>query len=888
MTSLVRLLFAALLVVTTTTAAMAQYPAGAYPGQGYPDPGYPDGGAVTGGGAYRAPLRWQMGAAQAWYGVNLLDRGVGYEGSYMSLGTMLPFWEDNGGGVWYFDGRYHLSENGGFFTNNGIGRRQFFRELPLTAGFAMFFDWDGDEYRHFGHDFSQIGLTGELLHPLWLLRINGYLPVGETNYNLGSATNGFVGHNFLVQYGLDTALRGMNFDFGFNLPGLEAWNGKMYLGSYYYESASVDGFAGFHAMIETFPLDKISMTAQVNHDDQFGTTALFGVALKLGGPQPFASNGALMTPVQRNDHIVRVHQDPIFASNPFNGQLYNVVHVDNSNTSGVEDGSFENPYNTLAEAQTNSVVNDVIYVRAGDGTSTGYDTGIQLKQRQYLFGDGGTNIIPTIEAGNFTMCNLSDFRPILTNQAGPAVRLSSDNTVSGIIVDGAQTGILGQNIVNTTIQYVDVTNSISNGISLVNARGTHFIANNNLINNGVGATAGLRIQNNSGDTYAVIQDNIVNSNGTGIQMVASGGATRQHSLIQDNLIIGNRGIGVSVTSNGGANVGTVIRNNNISRNGVITSAGIGIALGTTNGNLTAQITDNLILGNAGTNNIIVSTAQGISGDFAGNSNVQLDILRNDITGRGAFGITAGFGIGLEFRVSNTNLQRVNISENTISDTDSVGVRVVTENNTRLDLGMVRNIVTGSFDDGLWIISDDSSVLRLTMIENQVVMNTSLLSPNILFINGITLNSFGTSRLIATLNNNRIDRNGFLFPDGIHAEAADNSSLALIANNNQITGNGDDGIDLTVFDTATLAANLDNNNIGGNAFGDIEATVGILSTGLLCLEMSNNLSGTIFLTNLGAGTLQFADQGGNTGFPFILGTVTNVGSCAPVLNPIVGP
>jgi hypothetical protein len=64
------------------------------------------------------------GPGYLYYGVNGADRGLGYIGSYMTLGGFVPLAEDDLGGVWNADLRSHLSVNGGFFSNVGAVRKQ--------------------------------------------------------------------------------------------------------------------------------------------------------------------------------------------------------------------------------------------------------------------------------------------------------------------------------------------------------------------------------------------------------------------------------------------------------------------------------------------------------------------------------------------------------------------------------------------------------------------------------------------------------------------------------------------------------------------------------------------------------------------------------------------
>ena len=57
-----------------------------------------------------------------YYGVNGAGRGLGYFGSYMTLGGFIPYAQDDLGGFWSAHLRTHLSTNGGFFSNVGVVR----------------------------------------------------------------------------------------------------------------------------------------------------------------------------------------------------------------------------------------------------------------------------------------------------------------------------------------------------------------------------------------------------------------------------------------------------------------------------------------------------------------------------------------------------------------------------------------------------------------------------------------------------------------------------------------------------------------------------------------------------------------------------------------------
>jgi len=81
-----------------------------------------------------------------YYGVNAADRGLGYRGSYMTLGGYVPYAQDDLGGLWAADVRSHLSNYGGFFSNVGAVRKQFIGGTLLGVG--VFWDFDGDQNQY--------------------------------------------------------------------------------------------------------------------------------------------------------------------------------------------------------------------------------------------------------------------------------------------------------------------------------------------------------------------------------------------------------------------------------------------------------------------------------------------------------------------------------------------------------------------------------------------------------------------------------------------------------------------------------------------------------------------------------------------------------------------
>lgn len=169
-----------------------------------------------------------------------------------------------------------------------------------------------------------------------------------------------------------------------------------------------------------------------------------------------------------------------------------VWFVNNTNVA-FGDGSFANPFNTLLAAQIASATTDVIYVFAGDGTSTGMDQGFVMKDDQKVLGAGIDHIFYSCQ-GNVRVLAGSATLPMITNTNAnvAAVTLANSCEVAGLHITGTNggDGILGgdpnpagpstlgishTNIHNNTIDNAAVTDG---AIYLANCQGQLIIANN--------------------------------------------------------------------------------------------------------------------------------------------------------------------------------------------------------------------------------------------------------------------------------------------------------------------------------------------------------------------------------------------------------------------------
>ena len=399
------------------------------------------------------------GPGYFYYGLNAADRGLGYQGSYMTLGGFIPYGEDDLGGLWAADLRSHLSVNGGFFSNVGMVRKQFLGGTLLGVG--VYWDFDGDENQYptggmpgttqfgqFGHSYNQVGVSGEWLTDYGNIRSNGYIPVGTTAYTLGAPDAPFTGNYLLCQYGLDAALAGTDLEVGAYIPGLSDWAGMISVGGYAYGNSRynwwegpqtgqdvVPWFGGVYTRLDMTFLENWDFSLQANNDSYFDWTGFARLTYRMGGSRRRNVPDQVEQPMMRNEHIVRAHETPLVAINPATGTPWNVIHVDNSAAFG-GNGTAGAPVQSLADAQARAVnPYDIVFVRTGNSATAPYAANWQFQaDNQILVGQGSTLELATASCGfrQFFNSGPSTLYPVLTSNA-TAITLRN-----GAIVDHFQ------------------------------------------------------------------------------------------------------------------------------------------------------------------------------------------------------------------------------------------------------------------------------------------------------------------------------------------------------------------------------------------------------------------------------------------------------------------
>lgn len=489
----------------------------------------------------------------------------------------------------FADVRGMMDTKGSKEGNFGLGLRHIVNDKVIIGGYGFY------DRRRSSNSFTynQFTLGAEIMTEKFDLRFNYYdatndfrelnrisntIATGESvalsgdPYLSGNAvwSGGLLEHTTTTDIFGEKALDGWDIE-----AGVEVFKGLRGFGGYYkFTAPNSEDVMGPKARIEwnigdSFNKDtkwKISLNAEITDDKVRGTNAWGGIRLRIpfgGKHAKSSSNSRLMNrmteTIRRDVDVVTgatATQEITVEDAPVVVQLSNAdmsYWFVNNTASG--DGSFENPFATLTQAQTASGENDIIFVYAGDGTSTGYDNGFIMQYGQSLIGEymglawQGVTLIDTGDRPLLT--NLSEgFEAILT--------LRNDNWVSGLHMDGNNTayyGIFGNDVSGIFIFESNIVENNKYGID-INTGGQYtdiVISGNTISNNGY---SGIEIQFSHQYSGSVIT-NIVISGNTISNNVSKGiniGTSYQHNnsvsnydiTILDNIVTNHYFVGIQI------------------------------------------------------------------------------------------------------------------------------------------------------------------------------------------------------------------------------------------------------------------------------------------------------------------------------------------------------
>lgn len=779
--------------------------------------------------------------------------GIGYTEGYTTLeGFFAPdphLWSV----MPFLDLRGHVFNNGKLAANAGLGFRGIWG--CRTYGLNAYYDYRNTKRLHY----NQVGMGLETLGTLLDFRINGYLPVGRkitAPYN--AEFDRFSGHYLLLSQKLQFAMKGADAEIGFHFGksenfdfygaigpyyfigeiGPNTWGGKARLAGMYKEYITVEVSNSYDRMFHNNFQGQLTFTLPFGERSRVKTTQACNSCLLAD-----AIVSRMIQPVGRDEIIVvgKTHQSTP-AINPATGQPYFFVFVDNTSSSS---GTYESPYPTFAQAESNSGPNDILYVFPGDGTTHGMDSGIALQANQKLWGSGVSHLLPT-SVGTISIPSLSSSSPTITNTnidtEENAVTLATNNAVSGFTITSAlNDAIFGADPQSLEISSCTFENTSTFAIEAsFSGNASISLTNNRFLNNVNGISLTL-----NGTSTLVCSDNTFEG---------------QTSVSEPPVEI------AAVSNSFAAQFGNNVFNNNTA----------GSILFSLDHVVDANIS---VFGNTFTNNGIGAS----SPVFSSNLTIRISggtVDHCSIALRGnMFSENQSNSLYLHTDGAFTNLEAV-VSENRISNSHRSALVFATPVDT-FTLLAEDNTITGCLDNGIAVIAAGSSSTGHITINNNTITDIGNVSTA---SSGIVINQDFSALTLTMLNNEirRCEGSGILsFPTAI-------DSLTLNISDNTISGclNGgaNAGSGISFDNYSNLAATLANNTLLDNLSPSV--AVGFFSGGNpnVCLTLTGNTSNTdpsYSLTNPGSGTFNLSPcdvESANIGMINPSGVITPVQSC----------
>lgn len=847
---------------------------------------------------------------------------IGRVGGLSSFDAFFPLLEgEDSDWLTFIDARLLLGDdNHNLGSNIGLGARQYLPEYQRTIGGYIYYDTRDAGYANFG----QVSGGIETLGDIWDARLNWYVPTGTTRkqYATSHINSGgnyqFIGHYLyggtFTRY-FQAAMTGLDMEAGAKFYTNDYMDLRAYAGWYHFQASGSKQAWGWKSRVESRISDVVSLNLSVQNDRVFDTTVNFAVGiqwpsitgLRNGPRSDLKAWDRLGESPERLRAIVVANQsidDPNggLIINPSTGNPYYFMHVASG---GNSDGSYEDPYATLAAAfadprtqqgdlivydhLTGSETGDFVLAPNTQVLSEGPTQFINTQFGSLQLPDSGTGINPDI-TGSFTLNNgsvLSGFdittttgRSIIANGVGN-IRVANNtinNTTAGISA--------GIDLLNVTgsVTFDDTTISRTNGIGLLIVGGDADIAFNNSPITASSSTYGVRIQNAGGSVHlgqingtGNTFDAFVTSNTADITIdeLNSTGATSLPFTVQNNT--GSFTLNGGTIANSAASGGQIDGSQNVTVRNVTWNSPGGHGLRITNSsNLTisnntinnADFDGIYVLNSSG--NITISdnkihsilTAFDTAINVTTNADTTLNIDNNIIDSL----LTIG-GNGIDVTAT-AGIANVNIRNNQITSiANGFGTAIsFTGNstsvmNTFIAYNKINNTL-GGFGDAVNVTINNGSAS--TIVTENTIDSDDLVN---LFGSGVslTLNTTGSTHSYITQNVISDDTNAALFGDGVYLEIDRGTNHEVQINNNEIAQNGgifDDGIDILMANGLGASANVqvhDNILDGSSGIGGRGLDVAVFSPDQIFMDVMNNTTDTSldFFAGVG-GTINITD------------------------------
>jgi len=661
-------------------------------------------------------------------------RGAGIDGN-TSVELRIPL-NQTPENFFYLNPQVKIFNNGRIGSNLIVG----YRSLNDVAKYVLggYFAYDNrDNGVQF---FQQVSAGLEFFAESWDLRLNSYLPVGKTNTQLNETfpgTGTFQGTQLLVDRDrrFDAAMGGVELEAGSIITTGDSGYLRPYLGTYYYTATNSIGALGIKGGLSYYG-DLVNAGISVQNDRIFGTSVLFNVGVNFSnrparGVNPPTLLERMNEPISRSSSVIVENQtvrDQLVAINPVTGQPYSFFVVAD-NTTGLTGNPNVVSFSQFTTALANASAaggNGIVYTYTPSGSTAPTFNGFTIPNGTKVV-SSAPNIIPLASlagSGGTALSNLTlpagtGVYPIVNETV--TLASGSNQTLVGYSINknvatGANSGVIGNNNVNSTIAYNKVTitapsttpvGTSGRGIVLIGASGNTNVSDNQ-VNNAI--AEGIRLDNVSG-TAAITGNTVVNTIQPNVQTNVEASILVRNNTGNVNLTIANN----------------VVRDNTATL-GVVEIDGIEFSLCrvyadlpacTATATATVNITGNTVRNITGAND----GADGIDINLGNFANATINITNNtidNIVNKGiSFGAVDG-SVGTT-TIANNNISnvggaaiQVRVGETAVGGQSSIRAAVLNNNLT--------NTETGTADDASVIIRSQNAATLCVRFEGNTLAN----------------------------------------------------------------------------------------------------------------------------------------------------------------------
>lgn len=471
----------------------------------------------------------------------------------------------DGESVLYGDLRLVSDDSENREGNLGLGYRHITRIPILGAGVAGVHGWLDRRVTERGSTFYQTTLGAEWLGERFDVLANAYIPLSsEKRYGtdqviLTGSTPLLIGTGiFLEGFSgvelIEEPQAGFDLDVGMEIPFVEDYvdSARIYVGGYYFDGDYAPKVAGGRVRLAVDVTPNFQVGARFQHDEERGSQGFVEATLRLplGRKRSFREHGlaARLDDSPERDIDIVTGDDTTLGGpalvpilNTATGEPHQIIYVDNTAPAG-GDGSSEAPLSTLAAAQAAAREYMTIYVRPGDGATTGQNQGIVLDQvgleltgsgADFLYDParfvpaGGIGLPPSVLIPATTA-------PVITNTGGDGVNVRADNVrVAGVTINSAiGSGIYALNVGDLSVDGVTLQDNGLSGIVVelydMEGRTVTTAVRNSISSGNLGA--GLEVFMTSGDLNFISEGNIIIDNNVALSLLAGGSSHEAGAL----------------------------------------------------------------------------------------------------------------------------------------------------------------------------------------------------------------------------------------------------------------------------------------------------------------------------------------------------------------------